>query len=73
MPLEISDLVIFLFGLGLIFFAILYFLFSLIVIRQIFLMTDTLITQVSPILRVLSIIHALVALGVVVFFISLYL
>lgn len=61
----------FIFKIGFILFSVVYFIFSLIVIRQIFLMTDTLITEVSPILRAIAILHALLALAVVVFFIGL--
>ncbi|MCL4366736.1 hypothetical protein M1563_01055 [Patescibacteria group bacterium] len=44
----------------------LYFIFSLIVVRQVSLMTETLITEVSPFLRAFSILHAGVALGIVI-------
>jgi hypothetical protein len=54
------------FKLGLLVLFFFYFLFSLIVVRQVQLMTDTLITQVSPLLRAFSIIHALIALGIFV-------
>lgn len=50
---------------------ILYFIFSLIVVRQVNLMTDTLITTVAPTLRFLAVIHAGVALGVVILFLGL--
>lgn len=49
--------------------AALYFIFSLFVIRQINLMTETLITEVGTVLRVFALFHTLVALTVVVFFI----
>lgn len=52
--------------MGILFF--LYFIFSLIVVRQVRLMTDTLITQISPVLRALSVIHAIIALGILVFY-----
>lgn len=51
--------------------AIIYFLFSLVVVRQINLMTETLITEVAPFLRAFAIIHAGVALGVIVLFIGI--
>lgn len=50
----------------------LYFIFSLIVVRQVQLMTDTLITEVSPLLKAFSIIHAGIALGVLILFIGLF-
>lgn len=46
----------------------LYFIFSLIVVRQVNLMTETLITEVAPFLRAFAIIHAGVALGIIVLF-----
>lgn len=49
--------------------AALYFIFSLFVIRQVNLMTETLITEVGTVLRVFALFHTLVALAVVVFFI----
>lgn len=55
------------FEVGIFILSILYFIFSLIVIRQVALMTEALITEVSPFLRALSIIHAGLALGVVVY------
>ncbi|MDO8429377.1 MAG: hypothetical protein Q7S88_01995 [Candidatus Daviesbacteria bacterium] len=43
----------------------LYFIFSLIVVKQVRLMTDTLMTEVGPILRAVSIIYAGLALGII--------
>ncbi len=54
---------------GFVLFAALYFLFSLIIVRQINLMSETVITEGAPVLRALSIIHAGVALALIVFFI----
>lgn len=48
------------------------FLFSLVVIRQVQLMTDTLITEVSPLLRILSFIHAGVVLIALILAIALF-
>lgn len=45
----------------------LYFVFSLIVIRQVNLMSDALITQVGPALRLLSILNTVVALGLLAY------
>lgn len=59
-----------LFKIGFVAFAILYFIFSLIVIRQVALMTETVLTEGAPILRVLSILHAGLALGIIVLFIG---
>lgn len=52
--------------------AILYFLFALIVVRQVALMTETVITEAGSILRTLSIIHAIFALGIVVLFLAFF-
>lgn len=56
--------------LGILFLAVLYFVFSLIVARQINLMTETLITEAVPILRAFAIIHAGLALGIIILFIG---
>lgn len=45
---------------------VLYFIFSLIVLRQINLMTETLITEISPIIKGLGLIHVFVALAMLV-------
>lgn len=45
----------------------LYFIFSLIIIRQVNLMSDALITQVGPALRLLSIVNTIVALGLLAY------
>lgn len=55
---------------ALVILSLLYFVFSLIVIRQVNLMTDTLITEVAPYLRAFAIIHAGVALGIIILFIG---
>lgn len=60
--------VIVLFKIGYIIFAILYFFFSLIVVRQVALMTETVVTEAGGILKVLSIIYAIFSLGIVVLF-----
>src|SRR3989344_1687020 len=56
---------------GLLLLAVLYFIFSLIVVRQVSLMTDTLMTEVAPLIRAFSIIHAGLALGIILLFIGL--
>lgn len=56
---------------ALIAFSMVYFVFSLIVLRQVNLMTETLITEVAPILRALSIVYAGFSLGIIVLFIGL--
>lgn len=49
----------------------LYFIFSLILVRQVAFMAETLMTEVTPILKGLSIIYAGVSLGVVILFIGM--
>lgn len=56
---------------GLVILAVLYFIFSLIVLRQVNLMTETLITENAGLLRAFAIIHAGIALGVIVLFVGL--
>lgn len=50
--------------------ASLYFIFSLFIVRQIKLMTETVITEGGPILRAVSLLHAGLSLGVVVLFLG---
>ncbi len=59
------------FKIGFLIFSIIYFLFSLIVIRQVNLMSETVITEGSIVLKVIALLHALLALGVIVLFILL--
>lgn len=49
--------------------AIIYVLFTLIVMRQISLMKKTLITPVSPVIGLLGFVHFCLAVGVLVFYI----
>lgn len=56
--------------IGIVTLALLYFLFSLVVVRQTYLMSKTLITEVSPLLRAFAIIHAGLALGIIILFIG---
>lgn len=58
---------------GIIVLAASYFIFSLIVWQQVILMSDTLITETSPTLRMLVLLHVGVALGVVVLLVKLLL
>lgn len=51
--------------------AILYFFFSLIVVRQVNLMTESLQTEVSPIFKVFAIVFAVISLAVVIYFVNL--
>lgn len=60
------------FKLGFIIFAGLYFIFTLIVLRQVNLMTSTIITEGGPILRVLAIAYAVLALLTLVYFLIFF-
>lgn len=62
----------FVFKIGFILFVALYFIFSLVVIRQVNSMSETIKTEGSVILKTLSIFHALLALGAVVLFIGFF-
>lgn len=57
---------------GFVILSILYFIFSLIVIGQIRLMTDTVTTEAGSLLRFFSILHAGISLGIVVLFIAFF-
>jgi hypothetical protein len=60
------------FKLGFILFAVLYFIFSLIVIRQVTIMADTVRTEGGPILKALAIFHSGVSLGIIILLIGLF-
>ena len=59
------------FKIGFIAFAILYFIFSLVVVRQVFLLTETIITEAAGVLRALAILFAGLSLGIIILFIML--
>lgn len=65
-----NPLIISAFKLGFIIIAILYFIFALIVIGQIRLMTETVNTEAGSLLRFFSILHAGIALGLIVLFVA---
>lgn len=65
------DLIWFTFKVGIMILGGLYFIFSLVIVRQVSLMTETLITEVAPLLRAFSIIHAGLALGIIILFIGI--
>jgi len=64
-------LVFFVFKVLLTILAGLYFIFSLVVIRQASLMTESLSTEVDPAIRVFAIFYAVLSLGVLILFIRL--
>ncbi len=53
------------YAIGLVAAAVLYFIFSLIVLRQVSLMTETVETEGGSILKALALVHAFLALGVI--------
>jgi hypothetical protein len=58
--------VYFVFKTAILLISLLYLVFSLIVVRQVNLMTETIITEVTPFLRFLSVLHAGLSLGVII-------
>lgn len=60
-----------LFKFGFILFAIAYFIFSLIIIRQVFSLTNLVRTDTGFLIRALALLHSLVALGIIALFIYL--
>lgn len=57
------------FKAGLIVFTIIYFLFTLIVLRQVKLLSETVLTQTAPGLKFLSLFYSVVSLAIIVLFI----
>ena len=57
---------------GFVLFAILFFIFSLIVVGQVRLMTQTVKTEAGPLLRFFSVLFAGIALGIIVLFIAFF-
>jgi hypothetical protein len=72
LSLSLSSAVPLIFKLGFILFGVLYFIFSLIAIRQVTIMADTVRTEGGSILKALAIFHAGLALGIVILFIGLF-
>ena len=72
-PIFSTQMVLDVVGIAVIILAFLYFIFSLIVVRQVNLMTETVITEVAPLLRAFAIIHSGLALGIVILFIGFFL
>lgn len=68
LPLEITQLLEFFIRWALLILAFFYVLFAVMVIRQIAIMRQTLVTSFSPILTLLGLIHLAVALGVLFLF-----
>ncbi len=66
-----SDFINLIFRVGFIAFSVIYFIFTLIVLRQVSLMTSTIKTEGGPILKALAILYSGLSLGVIVLFIGL--
>lgn len=62
--------VVILLRIGFAAFAALYFIFSLIIIRQVSLMAETVRTEFGGVLKVLSLAFALISLGILIYFIT---
>lgn len=60
------------FEIGFLVFGIIYFIFTLIVLRQVNIMTDTIKTEGGGILKAIAILYAGLALGVIILFIGLF-
>lgn len=60
------------FEIGFLIFGILYFIFTLIVLRQVNIMTATVKTEGGGLLKALAILYAGLALGVIILFIGLF-
>lgn len=60
------------FEIGFLAFGIVYFIFTLIVLRQVNLMTSTIKTEGGGLLKAIAILYAGLALGVIVLFIGLF-
>ncbi len=64
--LFVSNAVLSFVKIGVLIILVFYAIFALLVIRQVDLMSKTLITPVSPILKALSIFHAGFAIGLII-------
>lgn len=64
-----QGLILLVFKIGFVIFAAVYFIFSLIVVRQVNLMTDTLITEVAAFIRIFAVIFAILSLLILIYFI----
>lgn len=60
------------FEIGFLVFGVVYFIFTLIILRQVNLMTETVRTEGGGLLKAIAILYAGLALGVIVLFIGLF-
>ena len=61
--------VVFLLRIGFVVFAALYFIFSLIIVRQVSLMAETVRTEFGGFLKIFSLLFALFSLAILIYFI----
>lgn len=66
-----ADGILFIIKVSLLTLSVLYFIFTLIVVRQVNMMTETLITEVAPVIQAFAILNAGIGLGVIILFIGL--
>lgn len=66
---DVNDLTVLVFRILFIIAAFLYMLFSIVVVRQISIMRSTLITEFSPLLQLIGLVHLLLSIAVLLFFI----
>ncbi len=79
MPIEqtasnpiIANFISLLFEWGFLIFSVVYFIFTLIVLRQVNLMTSTIKTEGGGILKALAVLYAGLSLGIIVLMIGLF-
>lgn len=70
--LTLQALIEMVFKAGFIIFGVVYFIFTLVVLRQVNIMASTIRTEGGGILKALAILYAGLALGVIVLFIGLF-
>lgn len=71
-PVLFSKLISGAFEIGFIVFGIVYFIFTLILLRQVNLMTATVKTESGGILKAIAILYAGLALGIIILFVGLF-
>lgn len=72
-PLPLLNQIIpLIFNIGFVAFAVLYFIFSLIVLRQVNIMSQAVVTEGNPILKAVALVHAGLALGIIILFLGFF-
>lgn len=67
-----SNIISVIFDFGFLAFSAVYFIFTLIVLRQVNLMTQTIKTEGGPVIKAVAILYCGLALGVIVLIIGLF-